>query len=339
MQLRSPIFILGCHKSGTSLVRSLLDSHPEIDFVYPNELHFFRIAGCEMHYPLGPRFPAPADFTELARNALRQIEPAAKGKKAFARFGPHSSLNSFSSELFLEAMAAEPVPTSSRDQFLRYLEAVAVSLRYNLDQQRHPIRIVEKSVSNVEFAGSLKRFFPDCHFVHVVRNPYANIVGIRRAKRGSDSVGSLRALVGAIGLSFRHALKNRDSLPDYHILRYEDLLQDPERLTRDLCSRLRIGWSGSMLVSTVLGQPWGGNSSSRADFGSAISQRPLHEWKGHIKSIEISLINRHFPDVMSILGYEKVRPRRHWLLPELNERPSAYLSNRLYLRFGSEHIP
>ena len=37
----SPIFICGHPKSGTSLLRSILDSHPEI-IVYPEETGFFR---------------------------------------------------------------------------------------------------------------------------------------------------------------------------------------------------------------------------------------------------------------------------------------------------------
>ncbi|MGE5223096.1 MAG: sulfotransferase, partial [Omnitrophica WOR_2 bacterium] len=36
-----PVFICGHPKSGTSLLRSLLDSHPQV-IVYPEETSFFR---------------------------------------------------------------------------------------------------------------------------------------------------------------------------------------------------------------------------------------------------------------------------------------------------------
>ena len=36
----SPIFILGCTKSGTTLLRNLFDGHPDL-FIIPFETHFF----------------------------------------------------------------------------------------------------------------------------------------------------------------------------------------------------------------------------------------------------------------------------------------------------------
>ena len=40
-----PIFLVGAHKSGTSLLRSILDGHPEL-FTVPFESHYFQ----NMHY-------------------------------------------------------------------------------------------------------------------------------------------------------------------------------------------------------------------------------------------------------------------------------------------------
>jgi protein-tyrosine sulfotransferase len=336
MQLLSPIFILGCHKSGTSLVRSLLDGHPEIDFVYPNELHYFRVAGYEARYPLGIRCRPPNDFAELARNALALIQPAVKGRNAFARFGPHSTLDTFRSDVFLSTMLRKPLPTDTRSQLLRYLEAAAVALGYNLEQRRQPIRVAEKSVSNIEFAAALTQLFPDCHFIHVLRNPYANVVAIRRAKHSPDSIRALRPFIRAMRLSFDHAIKNVQAIPNFHVLRYEDLLQDPEPMARDICSRLGIGYVSSMLVPTVLGRPWGGNSSSRTDFGSTISQQPLHEWENNITGIEVELVNRHLSDVLMKMGYGSRRSQRHWIFPATNEGVRAYLANRLCLTVGRE---
>lgn len=336
MELQNPVFILGCHKSGTSLVRSLLDGHPEIDFVYPYELHYFRVAGRAMKYPLGARFPPARDFSDLARNALQLLEPAVAGYKAFARFGPHPVLDTFSQQRFLNAALRTPLPVDARSQLLRYLDAAAVALGCDLGQRRQPVRIVEKSVSNIEFAAELKRFFPDCHLVHVLRNPYANIVAIRRAKRGPDAVGALSPYIQAMRLSFDHALGNRQAIRNFHVLRYEDLVQDPEATVRDICAKLGIGYAPSMLSATVLGRPWGGNSSSRTNFGSSISPQPLHEWEKRITGIEVELVNRHLSDVMRHMGYDSRRSRRHWVFPEANESPRAYLANRLCAAAGRE---
>jgi hypothetical protein len=44
MLMNQSIFILGAHKSGSSLLRSLLDGHPQL-FAIPLETHLFQTAG------------------------------------------------------------------------------------------------------------------------------------------------------------------------------------------------------------------------------------------------------------------------------------------------------
>jgi protein-tyrosine sulfotransferase len=331
MQLQRPIFILGCHKSGTSLVRSLLDGHPELDFVYPGELHYFRVSGCESRYPLGSRFPPPRDLTDFAKQALATLEPSARGTTAFAPFGPHPTLSAFSSARFMSAMLRHPQPADPRDRFIRYLDATALALGCDLGRLRRPARIVEKSVSNIEFAPVLKQFFPDCHFIHVLRNPYANLIAIRRAKRGPDAVGALRPYIQAIRLSFAQAQEHARTLSGFQIVRYEDLLQDPGKTLSEICSRLGIAFASSMLLPTVLGKPWGGNSSSRTDFGSTISRQPLSHWQSRITDIEVDLVNRHLPDAIANMDYRRHHATRHWIFPAANESARAYLANRLCL--------
>jgi len=40
-RLKAPIFLLGSHKSETSLLRALLDGHKDL-FVFPTETHLFK---------------------------------------------------------------------------------------------------------------------------------------------------------------------------------------------------------------------------------------------------------------------------------------------------------
>ncbi len=39
--MKQPIFISGLRKSGTSMVKNLLDNHPALFMFPPNEFHFF----------------------------------------------------------------------------------------------------------------------------------------------------------------------------------------------------------------------------------------------------------------------------------------------------------
>ena len=55
-KMSRPIFLLGCHKSGTSLLRSLLDGHPDL-FVIPIETHFFQATGHWTDYRMRRSWP------------------------------------------------------------------------------------------------------------------------------------------------------------------------------------------------------------------------------------------------------------------------------------------
>ena len=68
---KAPIFILGSHKSGTSLLRSLLDGHPEL-YVIPFETHFMASLGRWIKYSY--RKQAPLKHENYADNLLRIIE-------------------------------------------------------------------------------------------------------------------------------------------------------------------------------------------------------------------------------------------------------------------------
>ena len=69
--MKSPIFILGAHKSGTSLLRSLLDGHPDL-FVIPLETHIFQAAGYWVDYSLYSERPQSRSFDEI-KQAYTQL--------------------------------------------------------------------------------------------------------------------------------------------------------------------------------------------------------------------------------------------------------------------------
>ena len=83
--MTDPIFLLGSHKSGTSLLRSLLDGHPDLD-VLPREAHFFPTHGYASGYSVGVRVdpevplrPSPSEiahflqFESMGWNRLKTL--------------------------------------------------------------------------------------------------------------------------------------------------------------------------------------------------------------------------------------------------------------------------
>jgi hypothetical protein len=323
--MQRPIFLLGAHKSGTSLLRALFDGHPDL-FVLPIETHFCVHLGWWVAYPFRRRAPRAqsyddflADTAAWVRHANQSEDPQSDGVvKGFfdeARF-----------ETYLRThLDAATTPSQSTVHYIEtYMAAVAAAL--HMPDIAH-LRFVEKSVENAEFALDLASLFPDAVFVHIVRNPYANLVSIRKYKTFKaypDMYPCLHALTN----SFYFLYRNRRLIPQYHVGRYEDLVQKPQEVIRDLCSWADVSYTESMVMPTQLGKPWAGNSTASVAFRGISAQR-LDGWQRDITPIEVALINRHLAHVLHDFDYDLYQAKQSPLMPARREGIRHYIRNRM----------
>jgi protein-tyrosine sulfotransferase len=324
-----PIFLLGAHKSGTSLLRSLLDGHPDL-FVLPFETHFLQLANYWVDYRLRRALPplrsiaeTKQAYTQLVEHYNVQTDPTAD-----ATLTGLFDLDRFRREL--DPPAADMVAL-----FQVYARAVYASLTGEaLTAGR---RVVEKSTENAELALDLKQLFPAAKFIHIVRNPYANVVAIRRhhsrtGKRVNfkNRFPVLITNLPALKNSYYHLYHNRRLLDagDYLVIRYEDLLTIPEATMQTVAGFLSIPFTDGLLQPTSLGQDWQGNSSRGISY-SGISAKNLALWRREISHLELHYVNRYFKFVLDDYGYETLAPRRPVLWPVRREGPLTYIANRL----------
>ncbi len=87
----------------------------------------------------------------------------------------------------------------------------------------------------------------------------------------------------------------------YRLVRLEDLLVDPEGSMRALCSSLNIEYDPVLVLPTMGGRPWLGNSSDGPMQGIEISV--LTRWKEVITPKERNFIEDQCGGLMRILGY------------------------------------
>lgn len=319
MTLKSPIFILGSHKSGSSLLRSLLDSHPDL-YVVPTEVHYFQCAGYWIDYRLRYSLPKHHDNQALVESFVQFIE------KKNSHIDPYADsivTNRFDMDRFRDLLEKSNLTTPAQ-AFEAYIQA----LHFSAEGQLLPseLRIVEKSVENAEFAIFLRQMMPDCKFVHIVRNPYATLVAIRKAKTKSN-YPFLQDFIASLWNSYYYLLKNQAFLDNYFVVRYEDLLSCPEEKMREISDFLEIQYKDTLLEPTLMGKPWGGNSSNSQSF-SKISKAPLSKWRKEINDLEIHLVNSMIGPIVEQLGYEKQTPNRSKYWPVADENINDYIKNR-----------
>lgn len=331
--MHSPIFILGTHKTGTSLLRSLFDHHDDL-FVVPVESHFFQHARAWVDYPLRRTLPSSSspsveDFCENAKRWVRHCNSAED------RLADSVARGAFDYERFADCLEATllgqtPQVTDFRSWFAAYMKALHYSL---YGEELSPSRrVLEKSVENVEFAGDFQRMFPNASFVHIIRNPYATMVALRKYK-SAGGFPILYRILRSIYLSFYHLERNSRTISNYHVVRYEDLATKPEEVMGRLCEALAIPFSESLLTPTSQGAMWQGNSSSGEAF-SGVSAKRLQAWRQNITPLELELVNKHLGHVLQAYSYEPYVKAASPLAPVKGERLKPYIANRVLLRLG-----
>jgi hypothetical protein len=320
-----PVFLLGSHKSGSSLLRSLLDGHPELA-VLPKETHLFQFTNHWVDYRRRRNLPQPMDRGQFFERLLAQIRDDTRGDD------PYADMPGFSYRMdILEPRLRALDPGNMPSFFLGYMRAA-----YEASCGTPPadgLALVEKSVEHAEFAYVLARYFPGARFIHIVRNPYATLVALRRMlQRKSGRFPYLWPIASSLHNSYHHLFTNRLALPNYLCIRFEDLVRDTAATMREVAAFLGIPYDPALTRPTSLGEPWQGNSTSNEAF-AGISLRPLDGWKAQITDYEIALADTVAAPVLDAFGYEPLEARHpyRWVR---GERPRAYAVNRMALWLG-----
>jgi len=322
--LASPVFLLGPHKSGSSLLRSLLDGHPGL-FVLPTESHYFYCTGHWLDYPLRRSWPKRMDREAIIASLTAFIQEKNTDRD---RYGDALLAGRFDMRRF-RAFLAENSFETSRELFAAYVGAIHVSLTGGYLPEQ--IRIVEKSVEHAECAVALRAMFPDCRFIHIVRNPYASLVATRKQKAGSKGrYPFLGGIVGSIHNSYYNLDRNERVLDDYLVVRYEDLVLATGETMHRIADFIGIPFCDEILTPTLMGEPWGGNSTSDRVFNE-VSSAPLQNWESEITDLEIRMVNAWLKPVLDRFGYERLSlgKSRYW--PVRGESLKTYVRNRAFL--------
>lgn len=215
--LAPQFFLTGTQRSGTTLLRLLLNNHSVI--AIPEE------AGFLMPY--------------LNRRKLgRKHYLSPEEKKRFLRF----ILND-------EQFAKWRIPEEKFADFYlaNYTYKETVSLLYHMFATIHGKEITgDKSPKFIRKLSFLGKIYPDAKFIHIVRDGRDTFLSLIKRKHHSAS----SAVLAAFEWRVKERLINRtlSQAPERTIqIRYEDLIRDPERQLRDICMFIGIAFEFQML--------------------------------------------------------------------------------------------
>jgi hypothetical protein len=208
--------VVGCPRSGTSLLAVMLDSHPEIAF--PPETAFLK------------HVITLAGDTEAQRQRFVDIVTADRT--------PVSNWSDFGLDraAFVARIAALTPFTGgagTREFYRMYAES-----------QGKP-RSGEKTPDNIFVMREIAALLPEAHFIHVIRDPRDTVLSWRRTWFAPSQ--DLRQL----GLAWRQHVeagrRGGAAVPHYVETRYEDLVLRPDAELPRLCQFLGVAYTQAML--------------------------------------------------------------------------------------------
>ena len=153
-----PLFIVGCGRSGTTLLYDMLAAHPDLAW-------FSNVT---------QRLPRHPELAFLSRaHRLRSVRTA--GLRGVPRPGEgHAIWDAVTSR-----RPADNGPLGAHDATPEEVAAMRRVVAAHMRWQGRP-RFVNKNTRNARRVGLLDAAFPDARFVHVVRDPRATVASLLR---------------------------------------------------------------------------------------------------------------------------------------------------------------
>ncbi len=330
-------FIAGAAKSGTTLLVSLLDSHPEL-LVMPQDTAYFPTV-LTKYDARGRR----AQFDYLTKESWTNVLfgfQAIRGRQDYAEFPKKEFLATF------ERVAFDPA-NANRDLLVLMMESYAEVVGVPLSRVK---RWVEKTPANRNYVPAILNRFPKAKLLLTMRDPRALLAAqIALESTRKTRRFSVYYVVAHWRVAAKLARKIRDRELPGLVVGYEDLALDPKVLMQRVCDYLEINFDPEIVLNpTKVGRSWMGNSAAGVRF-TEISTAPVTRWKNELHEDEIGWVEWHCRDLMPEFGYEprlNRRSLRYFMKPIRGERPKEFFKSRAYSlrdRFADRrqrsHIP
>lgn len=278
MSTSAPFFIVGASRSGTTLLRLMLNAHSRL--AVPDELKYFRHVETTFSLDAWREDLSDAAYRHLVRSYLERR----------ADVFPDTTQT-------LEAMLLAIDERTLRGPYRALLAHAA--------QQQGKARWGEKTPHNMFYVDVLHAMFPDAQFIHVVRDPRAVVQSMNASHYYSEET-----IFNA--LNWRMSVREGERLFRAHLpadqlytVRYEDLVRTPESALRSITDVLGEAFEPQMLRFY---ETAGTNMASQIRtpaITKPVSRASLSKWTQRLAPSEVFAVEQLCAAEMARLGYER----------------------------------
>lgn len=266
-------FIVGSARSGTTLLRLMLNAHPEVDV--PPESRF---------------------ITEFYRGDTVEVD------RFLAELSGHPRFKEW--DLPIDTIREE-IPAVDKVPYVSAVNAVYAAHA----QVNGKVVIGDKTPRYVENIPLLAKLYPGARFVHLVRDgrnvtlSYANVPFGPKSVEKAAALWARRVTAG---------IRDGRTLPGarYIEMRYEDLVEDAEGEIKSLCDFIEIDFDPGMLDYTERARR--AVLPRAAQYNRSVTEgikRNVRSWETDMPESHVELFEAVAGETLSQLGYERRFPR------------------------------
>jgi hypothetical protein len=268
-----PFFIVGCDRSGTTMLRLILDRSPDV--AIPTESMIVVDFAGQAGAPLA----TDAEFDRLARAVWRHP----KVREWALPGGPPARAGRIGAPAYRAALEAP---------FLAYAELHGKS------------RWADKTPYYVGELDLVKRVFPEARIVNLVRDGRDVALSLLRVPFGPSNVW-------AAARQWRAAVDAGDAGEDRYgedvlTIRYEDLVADPEPVVKRVCAFCEIAYRPEMLAveESAAGRLAAGQEGWFTELYAGIGTRSVGKWRTQMTPAQRAVFAAEAGEALRRHGYE-----------------------------------
>ncbi|UCH22581.1 MAG: sulfotransferase [Deltaproteobacteria bacterium] len=278
----TPVFIGGLQRSGTSLMRAIIGSHPDIA-IYPSDLPLWT--------DLYNRYK---DLDLNNRDQCDKLMHAIQSNERVQQCQVRIDFNALRNKI-----GAEPQLTINL-VFGHFIQAYAREIgrpRWGL-----------KTPYNEFFSEAIFSAFPNAKMIQLIRDPRDVAVSYKSYQKGAWKWKyNILLHIREWKQSVRLARENEIKYPGaFMAVRYEDLVLHPEKTIRQVCQRIHLDYTPELLeMSGQIG--WTGANSFFQDISrntSNISKSAIGRYKNNLPRSHIWLYQRFLKNELRYWHYD-----------------------------------